>query len=391
MKTGLLVSSLSRQAGGLYDATRMLAHALREGHACEIEVFGLEDGDTEQDAGGWAGLKVDAFPVAGPYSLGYAPGLAGGLRAAGLDLLHTHGLWMYPSHASLHWALADDKPYIISPHGMLDPWALSNSAWKKRLAGWLYENANLRGAACLHALCEAERKAIRAYGLNNPVCVIPNGIELPVTGTYDPPPWRACLPGDGRVLLYLGRLHPKKGLNNLLHAWQLAGQGRAGEAPWTLVIAGWDQGGHEAELKFAAHRLGIESSVVFAGPQFDTAKHRSYAHADAFVLPSHSEGLPMVVLEAWAHRLPVVMTPHCNLPQGLDAGAAVRIEPTASSISAGLQRLFAMPERERVDMGRQGRTLAETEFSWSRVAAQMHKVYEWVLGRGHRPSCVTFD
>jgi glycosyltransferase involved in cell wall biosynthesis len=388
MKVGLLTASLSRSAGGLYDATRMLAQGLQKSKGCDIEIFGLQDANTERDIPGWSGLKTNALPVQGPASFGYAPGLGDLLRQSGIDLLHSHGLWMYPSRASLKWAKSNNKPYVISPHGMLDPWAVNNSRWKKRLVGWLYEDAHLRGAACLHALCDAELEAIRAYGLRNPVCVIPNGIDLPGGQAAAALEWQSLLPENARVLLYLGRIHPKKGLVNLIHAWKMAKQGSDNKGPWVLVIAGWDQGGHEAELKALTSSLGISNSVFFVGPQFDEAKQASYASADAFILPSFSEGLPMVVLEAWAHSLPVVMTPQCNLPEGFAAQAAIKIETEAASIANGLNSLFALPDQERLALGVRGRQLVEDHFTWPQIAVQMLAVYRWVLGQGEKPPCV---
>jgi poly(glycerol-phosphate) alpha-glucosyltransferase len=273
---------------------------------------------------------------------------------------------------------------------MLDPWALRNSAWKKRLAAWAYENANLRGAACIHALCDSELQAIRTYGLRNPVAVVPNGVDLPRQQVSKPTRWEADLPDGAKVLLYLGRLHPKKGLPNLLRAWRLSARER-GSSKWRLVIAGWDQGGHEAELRRLAEELCIAETVVFAGPQFGEDKAASFHRATAFVLPSFSEGLPVAVLEAWAHGLPVVMTPQCNLPEGLAAGAAVQVDPEPASIAAGLWELFRMSDAEREAMGERGRRLVEERFSWPKIAQQMKAVYEWVLGGGPKPEWVQTD
>lgn len=388
MHIGFLMASLSCRAGGVYDATRLLARDLVELPDCDVKVFGLADEYTDRDMLGWSNLSLSAQQVWGPKSLGYAPGLRAALTHSGLDLLHSHGLWMYPSRASLSWAKSTRKPYVISPHGMLDAWAVNNSRWKKRLVGRLYEDAHLAGAACLHALCDAEFEAIRAYGLRNPVCVIPNGIDLAEIQPGTTPGWEDRLPRGARVLFYLGRIHPKKGLVSLLHAWRTAQQGSSDERPWVLVIAGWDQGGHEAELKSLASSLGISSSVFFVGSQFGDAKHASYARADAFVLPSLSEGLPMVVLEAWAHGLPVVMTPQCNLPEGFSARAAIRVEPDPQSLAGGLMALFSQPDPARLGMGMRGRQLVKNKFTWSTVAAQMRDVYRWVLGQAERPQTV---
>ncbi len=389
LKIGLLTASLSNRAGGLYDATRHLAGSLNNS-PLEIQVFGQIDPDTVRDRAGWGQLPVQTFALRGPGFFGYTPALTPALAAANLDLLHVHGLWMYPSVASHRWRQRQQKPTIITPHGMLDPWAVRNARWKKRLAGWLYENAHLRGAACLHALCASEAEAIRAYGLRNPICIIPNGIDPLADLPANPPPWAASLPTDAKVLFYLGRLHPKKGLSHLLRAWA-AVRSESGQAVWHLVIAGWDQGGHEAKLKAQAQQLGISTRVHFVGPQFGVAKHAGYRHADACILPSLSEGLPMTVLEAWSHGLPVLMTPQCNLPEGFQTQAALRIDPEPERIAQGLTALFAMPDHERTAMGEHGRALVAQRFTWSHIAQQMLSVYRWVLGQGDKPDYVYLD
>jgi glycosyltransferase involved in cell wall biosynthesis len=386
MRIGFLTDSISRRAGGFFYSVRRLAQQLNL-DAVTVKVFTLRDPDTERDRPAWTGVDVFAGKVLGPAAFGYCPELVGLLKQESPDLLHLHGLWMYPSVACWRWGSGNDRRYVVSPRGMLDPWALRNSAWKKRLAAWVYENANLRGAACLHALCEAEARAIRAYGLRNPIAVVPNGVDLPCEAASGPASWAPSLPEGTKVLLYLGRLHPKKGLSNLLRAWRAVASEGASEG-WRLLIAGWDQGGHEAELRRLAVELGVEGSVVFAGPQFGQDKEASFRRADAFTLPSFSEGLPVTVLEAWAYGLPLVMTPQCNLPEGFAAGAAVRVDPEPASIAAGLRELFRMSDAERRAMGARGTRLVEECFSWPKIAQQMKAVYEWCLGRGPRPEWV---
>lgn len=388
MKVGFLTASLSRRAGGVYDATRFLARGLHYMPHCQVAAFGLADDDTGQDAAGWGDIRTVAAEVRGPRAFGCAPALADKVDAWAPDVLHAHGLWMYPSAVSRAWSRRWRRPYVVSPHGMLDPWAVRNSRWKKKLAAVLYENAHLRGAACIHALCEAEAQAIRAYGLSNPICVIPNGVELPVEKLAGAPAWASALPAGAKVLLYLGRIHPKKGLRELILGWHLAFTQGGVPDEWHLVIAGWDQGGYELELKTLVDGLCIADRIHFVGPQFDDSKRLTYQMADAFALPSFSEGLPMAVLEAWAYGLPVLMTPQCNLPEGFAAGAALKIEPDADSVAGGLTRLFALPQLERMEMGARGRKLAEARFSWPTIAEQMLSVYRWALGQGERPACV---
>jgi len=256
---------------------------------------------------------------------------------------------------------------------MLEAWALRNASWKKRIAAALYENQHLHGAACLRALSEAEARSIRGYGLRNPICVIPNGIDLPDLRDGDP----KTQAENRKILLYIGRLHPKKNILNLIRAWnQTFNSLRSNDEHWVLRIAGWDQDGYEGELK----RSASGASVVFLGPQFGTEKSECYRTCDAFILPSLSEGLPMTVLEAWSYAKPVLMTPECNLPEGFQANAALRIGTGPEEIAAGLRELVKMSDDDRAAMGKRGHTLVATKFSWMRIGQQMRAVYEWVLG-----------
>jgi poly(glycerol-phosphate) alpha-glucosyltransferase len=256
---------------------------------------------------------------------------------------------------------------------MLDAWALQNARSKKRIAAALYENQHLREAACLRALSEAEARSIRSYGLKNPICIIPNGVDLPELSASNTKAQSA----NPRTLLYLGRLHPKKNLANLIRAWSETSNSQSGNSErWVLAIAGWDQVGYETELK----GIAVATSVVFLGPQFGADKTECYRTCDAFILPSLSEGLPMTVLEAWSYAKPVLMTAECNLPEGFSAAAALRIGSSADEIAAGLNQLFEMSDDDRTAMGTRGRTLVARKFSWARIGKEMHAVYEWVLG-----------
>jgi poly(glycerol-phosphate) alpha-glucosyltransferase len=389
MRIGLLTMSISREGGGAMWAVRSLARSLTRA-GCHVHVFSGEDTFTQADLRHWRGVKVKTMTRYGPSFFGYMPALYSALRDAELDLLHTHGLWMYPSIAALRWQRKNERPLVISPHGMLDPWALRNSAWKKRLAAILYENAHLQTAACLHALCLSEYEAVRGYGLRNPVAVIPNGVDLP-DGCHNPlsPDWAASLPADSRVLLFLSRIHPKKGLINLLKAFAHVKRGSASAAqPWQLVIAGWDEGGHQKELERLSGTLGLGESIHFVGPQFDQRKAASLSRADAFILPSLSEGLPMAVLEAWSYRVPVLMTPQCNLPEGFATKAAIEMGSEVMNISVALDKLFNMTELERRTMGDRGRKLVEDRFTWPMVAASMRTVYSWILGQEAKPDFI---
>lgn len=352
-----------------------------------MTAFGLHDEFASRDRPEWGSTPVTVLPVTGPEAFGFAPRLRRCLDRESLDLLHVHGLWMYPSVASLGWARRHSRPVVISPHGMLDPWAVRKSRWKKRVVGKLYEDRHLARAAALHALCSQEADGIRAYGLRNSVCVIPNGVDVPSSAPTEPPPWEAEIPEGANVLLYLGRLHPKKNLTSLLKAWERFAARGGDSGDWWLAIVGWDQNGHQRQLQQLVSDLRIPR-VWFGGPRFGAEKQAALARAQAFILPSLSEGLPMAVLEAWSHGLPVVMTPECNLPRGFESGAALRAGTTPESLGTALEELAGMTGSNRRAMGECGRSLVERDYSWPRIAEQMIELYRWVLGDGPKPDCV---
>jgi len=354
-----------------------------------VDVLSVEDEYTQLDLPEWLPLKPRFFSASGrPSSFRYSSDLGQAVLRNDVDVLHLQALWTHNSVIVNQWSKRWRRPYLITPNGMLDQWAVRNSQWKKRIALAIYERKCLQGAACIQVNSRNEYNSVREFGLTNPICIIPNGIDLPRQREELPLPWTDQIAPGRKVLLYLGRLHPKKGLVPLLKAWAQASSQRTGCSPWTLAIAGWDQGGHEDELKTLATTLQLNSSVAFLGPRFGLDKLGCYQNCQAFVLPSFSEGLPMAVLEAWSHAKPVLMTPACNLPEGFTHNAALKIEPTVESLADGLGKLCAMSDLDRSAMGSSGFSLAKDRFSWSKIAADIRSVYSWILDAGPKPTCV---
>jgi glycosyltransferase involved in cell wall biosynthesis len=295
-------------------------------------------------------------------------------------LVHIHGLWRSPTRIAPQLAAAG-LPLVITPHGMLDPWAMANSRWKKRIVWRLWEQRALAAAGCLQALCPPEVDAIRALGFNGPVALIPNGVRLPQPDRpLPPPPWAGRLPEGEKVLLFLGRFHAKKGLVPLLQAWSQLSEA-AGAAGWWLVLVGH---GDDGALQARVQRERLQRLLVL-GPCFGAEKEACLAAADAFVLPSFSEGLPMAVLEAMSWGLPCLLTEACNLPEAFTAGAALLVTPTSAGLQQGLQALMAMSEPERRGIGAAGSQLVRQRFGWAEVAEATGAVYRWLLGEAPRP------
>jgi glycosyltransferase involved in cell wall biosynthesis len=379
MKAALVMAHLSRASGGLARSVPGLAKAL-EGHGVQANIIGVRDPLAPDEAADW-GSGVHACSSRGPRVIGWSPELARTLAHLDPDVADTQHLWMFPSLAVVRWSKGRRKPFVVTPRGMLDPWAVRRSAWKKRIVRLWFEDAHLKNATCIRALNEAEARAIRAFGLTNPIAIVPNGVDLPALG-----PDR--VPIDPPTLLFLGRIDPKKGVHELVRAWARLGPARG---DWRLRLVGWGPAAYVDATRRLIDELSLAGSIELAGPLFGAAKDEAFRTAEAFILPSRGEGLPMAVLEAWSYALPVLMTPACNLPEGFTAGAALEIGTDPAAIARGIRGLIALPEAERRAMGARGRRLVEERFTWPRVAAAMAEVYRWVAGGGPRPACVGTD
>ena len=308
--------------------------------------------------------------------------LAAQLRALRPDLLHVHGLWQFPTR--LARLLEQELPVLIAPHGMLDAWALARHRWKKAPVWRLWEQQTLERARCLHALSHSEARSIRALGFRGPIAILPNGTpSIDRFQPRPPPPWSERMPAGERVLLFLGRLHTKKGVAPLLEAWNRLGP-EARRKGWWLAVVGPEEPLHRLSRHGSAH---LDRCLTF-GPRFAAEKEGCLAAASAFVLPSLSEGLPLAALEAMSWQLPALLSPACNLTEAYAAGAALKVEPTADDLERGLRELLNLPDAELAAMGARGQALVAAQFSWPRVAAMAAQLYGWLLGEAPCPGFV---
>lgn len=373
---------LSHAGGGVPPVVFAVAREQRR-LGLQAEVLGVQDR--------WA-APLGGASVArcvGPVAWGWSPGLRAALFRSAPDLLHLHGLFTWSSVLASGWAASPGHPSIVTPHGMLEPWALQNSRWKKRLARVFVEDRNLRRARCLQALCPAEAANLRKLPVRNPIAVVPNGVDLAeIPSSRDRGALGVAFPAIGgrRVLLFLGRIHPKKGLLPLVEAWGRL-RARGAVRDWVLLVGGPDQRGHRAEIAARVEALGLQGEVILAGPLYGPSKQAALAGASAFVLPSYSEGFSMAVLEAMAWGLPVVISRPCNLDVETP-GMGLLCDPDAASIADALGILLESSDGERSAMGARGRGEVERRYTWPRIAKQLAQLYRWILGGGERPGFV---
>ena len=386
MKLAHLTWLVSEAGGGIPPVARALVRAQASmGHSAELHGLLETAHNAEQyDA------RIKTSAIAGPVALGFSPSLGPNLEMFSPDVMQLHGLFTWPSQVARSWAARTGRPVVIAPHGMLEPWALQRSAWKKKLFWWAIENDNLRRAGCLHALNVQEADNFRRLGLRNPIAVVPNGVELPSVAP-DPAEFGRRWPALAyrKVLLFLGRIHPKKGLPVLLDALSVLANDRFRQDGWILAVAGPDQLGHTAEVREQARRLGLERDVVFTGPLHGLEKSAAFAGACAFMLPSHSEGFSVAVLEAMSYGLPVVVTRQCNFDVAALAAGWV-CEPERDSVARALRSLLECSDGERRRIGRRGRDAVAAGYTWDSAATRLVKMYEWLLGGGPKPSDVEF-
>lgn len=333
---------------------------------------------------------IRSFSTLGPAKLGYSPTVENAIIADGLafDLIHQHGIWTGISHAVNRWQVSTKRPTIVCPHGSLKPWALARSRWKKRLAMMLYEHRNLHNASCMHALSYQEAVSFQEFGLSNAVAVIPNGISAAWIDRYgEPERFRArhALEHDLRLLLFLGRITPIKGLPMLLRAMDLCREQMPG---WKLVIAGVDEFNHQAEVQSLVRELALQPYVQFVGPQFDQDKRDAFAAADVFVLPSYSEGAPVVILEALGAGIPTLTTEGTPWEDLVTHRCGWWTGISVEAIADALLDVLKQPREALKEMGQRGMTLVRQKYTWPKIADQTITLYNWLLNGGAQPAFV---
>jgi poly(glycerol-phosphate) alpha-glucosyltransferase len=385
MKIALLTAYVTRNAGGLLPAIMDLFHSyMKKYKQDDISLFSNIDAYTNIDLKQWYPIKVSVFSNQFGKFL-FSPTLKKAIFNNDHDILHLHGLWQYPQLLAYKWKNKNpERKLIVTTHGMLDMNLLKMRSTLKRMIGMtLFPKKVFNNVDCYHALNLAELDALRKYGIKSPIAVIPNGVTIPENNT-------GITPTDGKKhLLYLGRIHPKKGLDLLLKAiYELMIEDKELLNDWILDIVGWGQVGFDERMKKLTFSLGLSDYVHFHDALFGDEKVKMYRMCNGYILPSLSEGLPMTVLEAWSYKKSVIMTEECNLFEGFEFNAAIKIHANVASIKNGLRLFFKLKEKERIQLGINGYNLVLRKFTWDRVSENMRKVYLWLLNEEERPDFI---
>lgn len=301
------------------------------------------------------------------------------LRLRHVDILHTHGLWLLPNVYPAIVAKEKKLPLVLSPRGMLSPEALAFSKIGKSFFWHAAQRSAIEEVSCFHATSDEEARDISLLGLRKPIAVIPNGIGLP---NLENLPQRPS--GEQRRLIYLGRIHPKKGLPDLLTAWSNIERLHQN---WFLEICGPDESGHTDHLRRLAAELGL-MRAEFTPPVYGDAKFAKFRTADVSILPTHNENFGITVAESLAVETPVIVT--YGAPwQGLETnkcGWWIKRDP--SSIENAISESLSMNRADLDDMGKRGRDWMRRDYSWDRIGHEMATVYRWLGGQDTIPDSV---
>ena len=349
MKVLHVTSGINPRSGGPTRSVKGLCRALSLAGA-DVALLVLR-GDDEFDNP--CGVKVfrEACPDVGAY-----------------DIVHIHGLWNLGLHAVARTCRKAGVPYVISPRGMLDPWALSVKKWKKRLALFLYQAYDLKKAAAFHVTAEAERDHVRARGFRQACIISPNAVDLPA---IMPP---RCRNEDCRVALFLSRLHPGKGLLTLADAWAMVRP-----KGWRMKVVGPDSYGHKDDVVARLRQLGIYEDWEFLSALNDSEKWQAYLSADLLVHPSVSENFGITIAEGLAAGLPVIATKGAPWRELEERECGWWVDIGVEPLAVALKEAMSLPDVSLRKKGGIGRRLVAEKYTWDAVVRQMLMGYEAVL------------
>lgn len=368
MKLLHIIPHVSEEASGpSYSVPRLCENLAALGHDVELSCLAARSEVP--------GVRLDVhaqWPIFKRFAISHTHALALYKKAQEVDIVHNHSLWSMVNMASGLLVPGHRAKLVTSPRGTLSAWALSRAQHIKRVL-WPFQRRVLEKADLLHATSEVEYQEIRERGFKAPVVIIPNGIDLPEL------PLIQKNGGPMRTLLYLGRIHPIKGLDRLLGAWRRL---QDAHPDWRLVVAGPGEPAHVREVREMARAL---SRVEFPGAVYGAQKSAMYFEAELFVLPTHSENFGMVVAEALSHACPAVVSKGAPWSGLVDEDCGWWVENDVASLAETLDKAMGKEPGALAGMGNRGRAWMQREFGWKNIAERMSEAYGWIFEQGTPP------
>lgn len=379
MKILQTISGFGAHSGGTSTCTYDLISALHAERGM-VDLLTLSSKDPTDRLMGMGEEWIHALPNDAITPFGYSANMKRWMeeKMGEYDILHANGLWMYANHITCAMARKYGKPYVITPHGMLYPAALRRSYWKKWPFLKLFFHKDIMHASCLHATCKQEMEHIRKFGYRGPVAIIPNPMVLPA------PPSAKRSPKAKKAFGFLGRLHPRKKVENLFYGVELL---KERQQECELWIMGGGLPEYEAFLKAEVERLGLRN-VRFLGFVSGQEKYEKLAQLSTLFVPSDFENFGMIVTEALSVGTPVMASLGTPWEELNNQHCGWWCDRTPENIAQVMRQVLDLSAQELDAMGERGKAMAKANFAAEEVARKVMQLYSWLLDGGQTPAFV---
>lgn len=376
MKILYVIPSIDINTGGTATFLQLLSNTISKSEDVSIATIQSKNPVSLSEQ-----IKLNYFPLSFPFLFNFSSGLKKFIQKYNFDIYHGNVLWLFPTHIMSRIARKKGRSYIISTHGMLEPWALNKGKFKKSLVMKLFQFNDLANSVCIHATARSEAKCIRELGFTNPIAIIPNGIDITEFKPKSQPNTR-----PKKTLLFLSRVHPKKGLEMLINAWSLVDERI--KLNWKVEIAGNGNSSYLTKLNNLIHSLNLSDEINITGPKFGADKIKTYENADLFILPTYSENFGIVIAEALACGIPVITTKGTPWEDLQKEGIGWWTDIDVNSISDAITESLMLSDIDRFNMGIKGREFVKDNFSIDVISESMIDLYKWVDGKIEMPDFV---
>lgn len=373
MKILSFVSSLDLSSGGPSRSVPMLVKGLAElGVDITLMTVKSENMNTHALEGTTAKQKVLSPSFSKKEIAKY-------LAEERFDLIQIQSMWDLPYHKVMVEARRLGIPYIVTPRGMLEPWSLSQKKWKKKLAWWFYQRNDVQKSVCVFTTAKMEAEHVSNLGITTCKVVIPNGIE---TDAY---PCKSSVEGVKKQVLFLSRVHVKKGIELLFEAWKRL---HSDYVDWQLLVIGNGEAEYIHSLENRVESLGLKDSIKILPPVFGEAKIKVYQESALFCLPSFSENFGMVIAEAMSCGTPVITTTNCPWEILNETNTGWCVDLSVDNLECTLREAMGMDANALYDMGQKAGKLIFDNFDYRSVTRKTLRLYEWLLNSGEKPEFV---
>lgn len=368
------IGGFGHKSGGTTTCTYDLLRYMQHIPTIQVDLLTPDVNDPADKLAGEGEEWIKAVANDCKTPLGLSSNLKSYLAEKDYDIYHANGLWMYATHITALIARMKERPFVLTPHGMLYPNALNRSAWKKRIMGLLWFKKDILRATCLHATCQPEVEHIRNYGYKGPIALIPN--PVPIFDYFD-----SLQVARKKRIGFLGRLHTRKNVHGLIQAWLKLGE-KVKDAE--LVIMGAGSPEYEAQLRSLAANCKYDN-IRFEGFVNGKTKYEILASMTALCVPSDFENFGMIVTEALSVGTPVIASYGTPWEELNTNNCGWWIDATQENLASSIEQALNLSEEKIAWMGENGKQLVTKRYAADKVADNMAELYRWLMGECSQP------